>query len=986
MRKAIIILLLLSSIGLSVDITKTLKPFHNGTEGAGCSHVPISKPSPATPIGSGLASENCTNNGQTLELQEIQYNATRFSDNIKAGNSAQDPIFPTFIFGFNFTGSYTGTLTNITILAEVDATITKHAGIRTYIYDFVSNTWVLMNETLATTQEYTVVFNVSNFARQNRTSAGGIEIYVQVQANKTSGAVGSPMIRNNDGVFYCEVLSYSLFEALTEYDYCYLNTNNFFYISEEFKDEYAVIQDLQVFKLSDPIQRGYDYVFDGRMKLEPLDRITYNWFNNADWEVINALLKLPFMKEWLNIPERMEKELGAWYGDVPIRVKGNPLNHDEFQTYRIKYKEGEKLRYNPDLLEIKNERKEPHYKYTMTEIKTDFIPFTLMNDKRKIDIEDKGLFLVKIKGWYKPNAYIPSEKKGIIKTLSYFWDKYNNPDFEEIISDHETIQIDRIYANFTYTQDTDTTNPAVSFINPINNSVFYVNETISFIFNFTDKHGIVSNCSIWVNNIRNDTTTLIGDSYTMDERFQHTINLSFRDDEIGKNWSIGCYDNSGNLGMAISNRTLNITTPYLSTFLKIPALNFTSNLTINATWNATINATCRLNNCGNVTVAIRYNRTGIEPDTNILSNDSGIFKIINVSGGYPNFDNIIRSVTISGNLLSGESNGTNLLFMNSTNASKIDVFDNNLNYVGIIKLPYNSTNSGGLSYDPGTNSLWYTNSTKAINIDMSGNFIRECNNKVNVLDVAYDGSSLWILNFSYMYGVSFTNIISKTNPSTCAVTQILELNNTALGLGLAWHNNQLYYADFSRINILNTSNYAFLYFQNMSILDSTFKFDRFHNQLMYRKSSGVLNWIDLMNPRYCSIDRNTLKDTFCEINWTINSTFTGNNSYFIDGFSSMSPKSNLFYSNNTHNIQINPVFIPPIGASCTYTGGDWVIDCVDKCSIITPVDVGGNDISITGGGWFSTTSDITNYRNLIIRGVSDTNLCNITCLGGCFKD
>ncbi len=71
--------------------------------------------------------------------------------------------------------------------------------------------------------------------------------------------------------------------------------------------------------------------------------------------------------------------------------------------------------------------------------------------------------------------------------------------------------------------------------------------------------------------------------------------------------------------------------------------------------------------------------------------------------------------------------------------------------------------------------------------------------------------------------------------------------------------------------------------------------------------------------------------------------------------------------------------------TCTYTSGDWVIDCADNCEISDPVDVGGNDIFITGTGRFSTTADIFNYGNLAIRGTDSSNQCRVTCLGGCFR-
>jgi len=70
--------------------------------------------------------------------------------------------------------------------------------------------------------------------------------------------------------------------------------------------------------------------------------------------------------------------------------------------------------------------------------------------------------------------------------------------------------------------------------------------------------------------------------------------------------------------------------------------------------------------------------------------------------------------------------------------------------------------------------------------------------------------------------------------------------------------------------------------------------------------------------------------------------------------------------------------------SCTYTSGNWNVLCSDNCVISSPVNVGGNNISITGTGTFKTTANISNYKFLHREGTSSTNRCNVTCSGGCF--
>lgn len=71
--------------------------------------------------------------------------------------------------------------------------------------------------------------------------------------------------------------------------------------------------------------------------------------------------------------------------------------------------------------------------------------------------------------------------------------------------------------------------------------------------------------------------------------------------------------------------------------------------------------------------------------------------------------------------------------------------------------------------------------------------------------------------------------------------------------------------------------------------------------------------------------------------------------------------------------------------TCTYSTGDWNVDCSDWCNITSAVDVMGNDINITGEGRFWTNVSISNYTKLTIQGDSPTNRCRVVCSGGCFK-
>lgn len=64
----------------------------------------------------------------------------------------------------------------------------------------------------------------------------------------------------------------------------------------------------------------------------------------------------------------------------------------------------------------------------------------------------------------------------------------------------------------------------------------------------------------------------------------------------------------------------------------------------------------------------------------------------------------------------------------------------------------------------------------------------------------------------------------------------------------------------------------------------------------------------------------------------------------------------------------NFVATPPANNTCTYTSGDWLIQCSDNC-LISQTDVSNNDVRINGSGTMKWIRNITN--------------ANITIIGGC---
>lgn len=72
-------------------------------------------------------------------------------------------------------------------------------------------------------------------------------------------------------------------------------------------------------------------------------------------------------------------------------------------------------------------------------------------------------------------------------------------------------------------------------------------------------------------------------------------------------------------------------------------------------------------------------------------------------------------------------------------------------------------------------------------------------------------------------------------------------------------------------------------------------------------------------------------------------------------------------------------------SSCSYTSGVWNINCADNCVISSPVDLGNNNVAISGSGSLIIKSKIENFNGISIRGTSASNKCEIRCEGACFE-
>ena len=93
---------------------------------------------------------------------------------------------------------------------------------------------------------------------------------------------------------------------------------------------------------------------------------------------------------------------------------------------------------------------------------------------------------------------------------------------------------------------------------------------------------------------------------------------------------------------------------------------------------------------------------------------------------------------------------------------------------------------------------------------------------------------------------------------------------------------------------------------------------------------------------------------------------------------------NITINDSSNNLNSSLMWVNVTAAAadtCSYTSGDWNVDCSDNCDIVSPVDLGGNNIFIKGVGVFNVNNKISNLGNLL----HVSGGCRVHCSGGnCF--
>jgi hypothetical protein len=68
--------------------------------------------------------------------------------------------------------------------------------------------------------------------------------------------------------------------------------------------------------------------------------------------------------------------------------------------------------------------------------------------------------------------------------------------------------------------------------------------------------------------------------------------------------------------------------------------------------------------------------------------------------------------------------------------------------------------------------------------------------------------------------------------------------------------------------------------------------------------------------------------------------------------------------------------------SCSYSGGNWLVQCVDNCAFSTNVDMLGNNITFSGSGTVNITANITNFTQAVVQSGCNVAIYNNSNLKG----
>jgi hypothetical protein len=85
-----------------------------------------------------------------------------------------------------------------------------------------------------------------------------------------------------------------------------------------------------------------------------------------------------------------------------------------------------------------------------------------------------------------------------------------------------------------------------------------------------------------------------------------------------------------------------------------------------------------------------------------------------------------------------------------------------------------------------------------------------------------------------------------------------------------------------------------------------------------------------------------------------------------------------FFNDSAGNENNTGVYnVTTVADTCTYSSGNWAVNCNDNCTISSNVNLGGNNLTLTNAGTFWLSANISNYNRIVI-----STSCKVVIGGG----
>ncbi len=339
---------------------------------------------------------------------------------------------------------------------------------------------------------------------------------------------------------------------------------------------------------------------------------------------------------------------------------------------------------------------------------------------------------------------------------------------------------------------------------------------------------------------------------------------------------------------------------------------------------------------------------GIYVKTN---SDNNIIKSTNVEATAPTSCQSIRIENSISNIINGSTS--------VTQGNCIAIYGLRANYTTIVNSTGRANISRGIVLIYVNDSV-VTNSTATSITGRGMSLEASINNSVSRMNIVGNDSTYgaFHLTSSAQNNTIFNSTINGSG-GNYVVTLI-----TGINTGNNFTNNTLFNA--TTLVFINTSSTSNLfYWNNFTNVSGYYVYDNetgnYYNTTIGGNPEGNF-WYNVVNGTV-----NIVGTTFSSYG---NGVYLGNSGtgYPYNGTTSLGKVTNSVFD-------YGPLIF--FSSTCSYSSGNWNVDCNDNCTIITNTHLSGNNLTFINAGTFTLNANVTGYNRIVI-----SNRCRIIVNAG----